>query len=222
MELEVKNMNRLLLAALAMPLLAACNTTSVRGEAALNELVALLPGSYDNIAQARSMPDHSSLRLVIAPVQAPLVGDHVFYMQEMAGNDPRRVLTQRLYIVDSVPDSEFSAMRQLDFTEPTRWRDGQLNRDLFRSLILTDLRPQAGCDLLWKRTDTGFSATNNPQTCRATSRETSETLKVEQRMEVDSDGVEFFEQRRDALGAIVQGTEADPRYRFSRRADAPW
>ncbi len=70
----------------------------MRGEAALNELVALLPGSYDNIAQARTCPDHSSLRLVIAPVQAPLVGDHVFYMQEMAGDDPRRVLSQRLYV----------------------------------------------------------------------------------------------------------------------------
>jgi CpeT/CpcT family (DUF1001) len=222
MEPEVKNAMRLLLAALAMPLLAACNTTAVRGEAALNELVALLPGSYDNIAQSRAMPDHSSLRLVIAPVQAPLVGDHVFYMQEMAGDDPRRVLAQKLYVVDAVPDSELVVMAQMDFNEPTRWRNGQLNRDLFRSLISTDLRPQAGCDLLWKRTDTGFSASNNPQQCRATSRETSETLKVEQRMVVDSDGVEVFEQRRDALGAIVPGAEADPHYRFSRRADAPW
>jgi hypothetical protein len=220
--MEPRFVNRLLLAMLATPLLAACNTTSVRGETTLKELVALLPGSYDNIAQARATPDHSSLRLVIAPVQAPLVGDHVFYVQEMAGNDPRRVLAQKLFVVDSVPDSEMAVMSQLDFNEPSRWRDGQLNRDLFRSLITTDLRPQPGCDLLWKRTDSGFSATNNPQQCRATSRETGETLKVEQRMEVDSDGVGTFEQRRDALGAIVPGAEADPHYRFSRRADAPW
>jgi hypothetical protein len=225
---SMKNGNRLLRALLPLPvilmlpLLAACNTTSVRGEAALNELVALLPGSYDNIAQARSMPDHSSLRLVIAPVQAPLVGDHVFYMQEMAGDDPRRVLSQRLYVVDAVPDSEMAVLAQLDFTEPTRWRDGQLNRDLFRSLIMTDLRPRAGCDLLWKRSDTGFSATNNPQQCRGTSRETGETVKVEQRMEVDSDGVGLFEVRRDALGAVIPGAEVDPHYRFSRRADTPW
>jgi hypothetical protein len=208
--------------ALTLPWLAACNTTAVRGEAALNELVALLPGSYDNIAQARNAPDHSSLRLVIAPVQAPLVGDHVFYMQEMAGDDPRRVLSQRLYVVDAVPDSEMAVLTQLDFIEPSRWRDGQLNRDLFRSLIMTDLRPRSGCDLLWKRSDTGFSAANNPQQCRGTSRETGETVKVEQRMEVDADGVGLFEVRRDALGAVVQGAEADPHYRFSRRADTPW
>jgi hypothetical protein len=217
-----KYATRLLLAVLVMPCLAACNTTAARGEAALNELVALLPGSYDNIAQARNAPDHSSLRLVIAPVQAPLVGDHVFYMQEMAGDDPRRVLSQRLYVVDAVPSSEMAVMTLLDFIEPSRWRDGQLNRDLFRSLIMTDLRPRAGCDLLWKRADTGFSATNNPQQCRGTSRETGETLKVEMRAEVDSDGVTLFEQHRDALGAVVPGAEADPHYRFSRRADTPW
>ena len=221
---RMKSAHRLPLAVLALlvPWLTACNTTSVRGEAALKELVALLPGSYDNIAQARNMPDHSSLRLVIAPVQAPLVGDHVFYMQEMAGDDPRRVLSQRLYVVDAVPDSEMAVLSQLDFIEPTRWRDGQLNRDVFRSLIITDLRPRTGCDLLWKRSDTGFSATNNPQQCRGTSRETGETVKVEQRMEVDSDGIGTFEQRRDALGVIVPGVEADPHYRFSRRADTPW
>jgi hypothetical protein len=218
----MKNRIRLLLAALAMPWLVACNTTSVRGEKALNELVAVLPGSYDNIAQARNAPDHSSLRLMIVPVQAPLVGDNVFYMQEMAGDDPRRVLSQRLYLLDAVPGSEMVVMAQSDFTEPSRWRDGQLNRDLFRSLIATDLRPRAGCDMMWKKSDTGYSATNNAQTCRGTSRETGETLKVEQRMEVDSEGVVLFEQRRDALGAPVPGAEADPHYRFSRRADAPW
>jgi hypothetical protein len=216
------NGTRLLLAVLVMPCLVACNTTATRGEAALNELVALLPGSYDNIAQARTMPDHSSLRLVIAPVQAPLVGDHVFYMQEMAGDDPRRVLSQRLYVVDAVPSSEMAVMTLLDFIEPSRWRDGHLNRDLFRSLITTDLRPRAGCDLLWKKSDTGFSATNNPQQCRGTSRETGETLKVEMRAEVDSDGVTLFEQHRDALGAVIPGAEADPHYHFSRRADTPW
>jgi len=211
----------LLLLVVVLPWLAACNTTATRGEAALNELVALLPGSYDNIAQARAAPDHSSLRLAIALVQAPLVGDHVYYVQEMAADDPRRVLSQRLYVLNSVPDSESSAMTQLDFAEPTRWRNGHENRDLFRSLLMQDLRVRTGCDLLWKKSESeeGFTATNNAQQCRTNSRETGETLKVEQRMELDADGLSIFDQRRDAAGAVVSGNESDPWYRFSRRAE---
>jgi hypothetical protein len=204
-----------------MPWLAACNTTAKRGEAALNELVALLPGTYDNLAQSRASPDHSALRLAVAQVQAPLVGDHVYYVQEMAANDLRRVLSQRLYVLNSVPDSESSAMTQLDFAEPSRWRNGHENRDLFRSLLMQDLRVRAGCDLLWKKSEAeeGFTATNNPQQCRTNSRDTGETLKVDQRMELDSDGLAIFDQRRDAAGVVVSGGEADPWYRFSRRAE---
>ena len=90
----------LLAVVLVLPWLAACNTTATRGEAALNELVAMLPGTYDNLAQSRAAPDHAALRMAIAPVQAPLVGDHVYYVQEMAADDPRRVLSQRLYVLN--------------------------------------------------------------------------------------------------------------------------
>jgi hypothetical protein len=211
-----------LLLVLVLPWLVACSTPTKRGEAALNELVAMLPGSYDNLAQARAAPDHPPLRLVVAPVQAPLVGDHVFYVQEMAADDPRRVLAQRLYVLDAVPDSEFAVLMQLDFKEPARWRDGHVNRDLFRGLLMEDLRPRSGCDLLWKRSERGFSASNDPQHCRTTSRETGEALRVEQRAELDGDGLAILDRHRDAAGRVVYGGEADPFYRFNRRADAPW
>ena len=187
----------------------------------LEELTQLLPGSYDNQAQARSAPDHLAIRLVIAPVQAPLVGDHVFYVQEMAADDERRVLAQRLYLVEPVVGSEKAMLSQLDFAEPLRWRDGHLNRDLFRSLLMQDLRLKSGCELLWEREDGRFVA-GTGQGCRASSRTTGETLRVEQRMRLGPEDLEVFEQQRDAAGQVVYGAEPDPWYRFSRRADKPW
>ena len=87
-------------------LLAACAAASPRREdSLLAELAAMLPGSYDNLAQSRASAGHPALRLVIAPVQAALVGEHVFYVQEMAADDPRRVLSQRLYVLNSVPEA---------------------------------------------------------------------------------------------------------------------
>jgi CpeT/CpcT family (DUF1001) len=202
--------------------LAGCATQADRGKQSLNALVALLPGSYDNLAQSRTAPDHVALRLMIAPVQAPLVGDHVFYVQEMAADDLRRVLTQRLYVVDSIPDSEKSVLTQMDFNEPARWRDGYQNRELFRGLLLQDLRKRAGCDLIWTSTEKGFSAAGDPQQCRVAARGTGETLRADQKLELDRDGIAVFDQHRDASGAVVYGGETDPWYRFSRRVDAPW
>jgi hypothetical protein len=211
---------RILGAALAL-LLVACAAGPTREEAMVDELVRMLPGSYDNLAQSRAAPDHAPLRLMIAPVQAPLVGDHVFYVQEMAADDARRVIAQRLYIVSPVPKREQAVLTQLDFRETLRWRDGHLNRDLFRGLLMDDLRVRAGCDMLWTRATRGFAATTGSG-CRASARDTGEALRVEQRFTLDADGIAVFEQQRDAAGELVFGTETDPWYRYARRADAPW
>jgi hypothetical protein len=207
--------------AVVAALATACASGPKSDELFVNQLLAQLGGSYDNLAQSRASPDHAPLRLMIAPVDAPLVGDHVFYVQEMAADDPRRVTAQHLYVVDAVPGKELARLVQADFAEPLRWRDGQQNRDLFRSMLKQDLRPRPGCELLFQREGAGFSAATVGN-CRASARDTGEALRVEQRVTLNGDGIALFEQQRDAAGALVYGTEPDPWYRFARRADAPW
>ncbi|MEO6079772.1 MAG: chromophore lyase CpcT/CpeT [Steroidobacteraceae bacterium] len=213
-------------------LLAACAAQPKREEIMLGKLAEMLAGSYDNIAQSRGSSEHPALRMMVVPVQAPGVGEHVFYVQEMAADDLRRVLAQRLYVLNGVPGREQAILTTLDLKEPARWRDGHLNRDLFRGLLMQDLRVRAGCDLLWNPKATektvgkagvadAFVATTG-SACRAASRNTGETLKVEQRMELDADSFAIFEQQRDANGVLVSGDLADPFFRFARRADAPW
>jgi hypothetical protein len=200
-------------------------------EVMLGQLVAMLGGSYDNIAQSRASSDHPALKLMVVPVDAPGVGEHVFYVQEMAADDARRVLAQRLYVLDLVPKREQAIMTQLDFKEPSRWRDGHMKRELFRALVPEDLRIRAGCELMWSRKPqdkpagkvqpNAFTATMGGA-CRSSSRVTGETLKVEQRMELDAENFAIFEQQRDAAGVLASGDIRDPYFRFSRRADAPW
>ncbi|MEO6185749.1 MAG: CpcT/CpeT family chromophore lyase [Steroidobacteraceae bacterium] len=220
------------LAALAL-LQVGCAPQPKRDEVMVNELVVTLAGSYDNIAQSRSSSEHPALRLMVAPVQAPAVGDHVFYVQEMAADDPRRVLTQRVYVLNGVPGREQAILTQLDLNEPLRWRDGHLHREVFRSLLTQDMRARPGCDLLWTRKPVdnpaskdkpafaGFVATTG-STCRTAARSTGETMKVEQRMELNADGLAVFEQQRDAAGVLAYGDLTDPFFRYARRADAPW
>jgi hypothetical protein len=205
----------------ALMLLAACAAQPERDEVFMAELALVLSGSYDNLAQSRAGAGHASLRLVIAPVQVPLLGERVFYVQEMAADDPRRVFSQRLYVLHPVEGSERAVLVQADFAETARWRDGHLNRDLFKSLLPQDVRVRGGCDLLIQRSATGFTGAGG-SACRIAAPGNGETLRVEQRLELDADGLALQEIQRDAAGAVVRGGEADPWYRFARRADAPW
>jgi len=209
------------LAGIALATVCLAAGSKKKEELFLSQLITVLPGSYDNLAQSRADADHPALRLIIAPVEAPLVGEHVYYVQEMAANDVRRVLAQSLYVVNSVPKKEQATLTQLEFKEPSRWRDGHLNRDLFRGMLVEDLRARPGCDLLFERDGNGFKAVVGSG-CRASARDTGETLRVEQRMQLGTEVLAIFEQHRDAAGTLVFGAAADPWFRYVRRADAPW
>lgn len=205
----------------ALLLLVACASQPQREEVFVAELAAMLPGSYDNIAQSRTGGGHVALRLVIAPVQAAQVGKYVFYVQEMAADDPRRVLAQRLLVLRPAQDGERALLSTADLTETARWRDGHLNRDLFKSMLAQDVRPRSGCDLLVTRSGKGFTGVGGAG-CRIASPGTGETLRVEQRLELDADGIALLDVQRDAAGVPVPGGGSDPWYRYARRADTPW
>ena len=149
--------------------LGGCTDQTKAYEGELTQLLAVLPGRYDNTAQAELearngvRPAHDAVELTITHVYTPRLGHHVYYAQETAADDPRRVLSQRMYTF-RVDDKRGVVETLYQFVEPLRWRDGQRNKDLFTSLDNEDVQAE-GCQLLWKRKDAGFVATHDPKVC---------------------------------------------------------
>jgi len=156
--------------ALAMLLLlGGCTDQSKIQEADLTQLLAVFPGRYDNTAQAEAdtrahaHPPHDAVALTITHVYTPRLGHHVYYAQETAADDPRRVFSQKMYGF-SVDEKRGIVETLYEFAEPLRWRDGQQNKDMFTGVTTEDVQPEA-CQLLWKKTDTGFVATHDAKVC---------------------------------------------------------
>jgi hypothetical protein len=134
---------------------AGCTNDVKLREAELQQLAAILPGRYDNREQPPpegaqgAAGAEVALELNIVEIYAPFLSDHVFYVQENAFGDPRRVLSQRLFVFDVAGEARIR-QRTLGFAEPTRWRDGHLNTDLFKGLMGQDVGAAAGaCALEW-------------------------------------------------------------------------
>ena len=153
----------------ALGLLGACADQTKLRESELTQLLGWLPGRYDNTAQADSdaqrgvQPAHDRIALIIVKVYTPRLGHHVFYVQEMAADDPRRVMSERMFSFN-VDEKRGIVETVYTFTEPLRWRDGQRNIELFTSVVTEDVQ-SAACELLWKRKDAGFVATHDPKVC---------------------------------------------------------
>jgi len=160
-----------LVTTLATTLLALCGCTSETAvhQGELTQLLAVLPGAYDNSAQAeldaRSgvHPGHDAVALIITHVFTPRLGHYVYYAQETAADDPRRVFSQKMLSFQVEPKRGI-VETVYQFNEPLRWRDGQKNKDLFTGLVVEDVQVE-GCQLLWKHKDSGFIATHDPKVC---------------------------------------------------------
>lgn len=200
-------------------LLVGCSGALELRRAELAQLAEWLPGRYDNVEQATAAgataQRHESLAVVIVPVYAPALGERVFYSQEMAADDARRVLGQRLLAFEAAGQGIVQRVYLLE--DPLRWRDGHSNPDLFKALVPDDVRPLGGCELIWKKDGERFRGANDPARCRAVSRAGGGSVSIESRAELGPGDLAMSDRAYGPDGALVQGRADDPFYRFRKR-----
>lgn len=149
--------------------LGGCTDQTKVQEGELTQLLATLPGRYDNSAQAEQdarssvRPAHDAVALTVVHVYTPRLGHYVYYAQETAADNPLRVFSQRMWGFQ-VAEKRGIVETIYEFIEPQRWRDGLQNKDLFTSLVIEDVQAE-GCLLLWKKQGGGFVATHDPKNC---------------------------------------------------------
>jgi hypothetical protein len=159
-----------LAAALGALCLWACADEARKRESELTQLLEWLPGSYESSGQGAAGPGSQVLRgpqriaLVIVRVYTPRLGRHVLYAQESAADDPRRVMSERLFAF-GVDEKRGIVENVYTFAEPLRWRNGHEHPELFTSVVAEDVRTVPGCDLVWTKAGEQFSAVQDPKQC---------------------------------------------------------
>jgi CpeT/CpcT family protein DUF1001 len=140
--------------AAALALLGGCTDQEKLREAELTKLLLALPGTYDNTAQADrdaqsgTRPPHERITLIVMRVYVPRLGHHVQYLQEMAANDPLRVMSERMSSF-TVDEKRGIVQTLYTFVDPVRWRDGLQTPEMFTGVLQDDVH--SFCELLWKK-----------------------------------------------------------------------
>jgi hypothetical protein len=227
-------MDKRLICLLAVALLGGCAESKLRrNEHDLDRLVAWLPGTYDNTEQAKAdmrngvRPPHDPVELAIVPLGSVSVGRNSFYLQEMAADDPRRVLSQKVVIFNATDKGIVESIATLK--EPLRWRDGQRDPDMFLGMTPDDYKILSGCELTWNRPGvagkeedgkskepTKLVGANDPKHCQGPSHAVMGLVEVDLRAELTANELATAELQRDSNGQIVQGNKDQPFYRFRK------
>jgi hypothetical protein len=212
----------LVLSALAASVLVACASSRKEKtqELDLAQMMRWLPGTYSNVAQHEAdvkagKPPHEALDIAIVPIDSPIMGPHAFYLQEMAADDPRRVMVQQVITFEIGPSGKIKES-VATLVEPRRWRDGQLTPELFTAMVVEDLVPMSGCDLFWKRSGDGFVGADEPLRCHTASHTSEAAARTQLVAELKSTELALSEQSYDSSGVLMQGRAEDPLYRFRK------
>jgi hypothetical protein len=207
----------------------AAHKDNKRDEKVLEALQTRLSGRYDNAAQARSdlqagvTEPHARLSLLIAPANAALIGKIAYYVRETAGDDPQRVLSQRIWVLGHAMDmhtkEQLVEQRIYLFKEPQRWVHVGDDPELLQSLLPEDLQQLPGCELIWKKHNDDFEAHRKAENCSPAAK--SEGLLLEQKIELHESQLSLVEQQVGPDGLLpLSGAQEDPFYRFVRRGSA--
>jgi hypothetical protein len=202
--------------------LTGCASTAEKPDIAMQELVLMFPGHYDNTAQVEAdiahgvQPPHEALVLDVVPIEAIMIGENVFYVQESVAGDPKRVLGQKVVMFGVVKKE----IVQTDYTlnEPYRWRNGQLNPDLFKALMVQDVHSNKGCSLRWKRSEGHFVAANEPKTCHSRAAGAGGIAQIQSRAELGPLEYATAQLAFDKPGHLAQGRTDEPFYRFRKQS----
>jgi hypothetical protein len=207
---------------LAAALLAGCaGSKEPKPDVELQELIQLFPGHYDNTAQvqadvSKGVQPHETLALDIVPIEAIMLGENVFYVQESIAGDPKRVLGQKVVMFGVVKKK----IVQTDFAlaEPHRWRNGQYNPDLFKAIMTQDVHSTKGCSLSWKRAESGnFEGANDPKTCHNRARGAGAVAAIELRAELGPTEYATAERAVDKTHPAL-GHQDEAFYRFRKQS----
>jgi hypothetical protein len=185
-------------------------------EAEFVELLHGLPGDYDNLTQteAEGGAAHAAVALSIKPLDVQTLGRLVLLVRETAQNDRRRVLAQRIWMIER--DKEHHIVQRVYlFKEPQRWAQSSDDLEVFQALQPDDLQQLTGCDLVWFKTPTGFAATTRPNACRPAA--AHEGMLVETSAQLDTDDLIINEQQAGPGGRLPADVDPASSYHFQRR-----
>jgi hypothetical protein len=175
-----------------------------------------MSGEFDNLSQVddEANGQHSAVVLSLRPLNLQALGRLVVLARETAADDKRRVLAQRIWTIER--DKEHHIVQRVYvFKEPQRWVMSTENPEILEALLPDDLQQLTGCDLLWSKTDAGFSGALRPNACRPSAEH--EGMLVETSAELNGDDLILTEQQAGPRGRLPTQVDPASSYHFQRR-----
>ena len=176
-----------------------------------------LPGIYDNQEQVyfedeQDVADtlrHERVHTVLKPVNLPLLGAHVFYLQQYVDDDSAQIDRQRLYALN--PDYERNAVKMqiYTFNRAELWVDVHLDPTQLVQLTMDQVQTVPACEVLWQRKANQFLGQTQGHGCPDKSAEGAEHTGINHSFLLTEDALWTSYRAHHKANSLVAGDPAD-------------
>jgi hypothetical protein len=144
----------------------------------LQDVSAWIPGNYDSMPQiayerANGAPpdgEHSHQYRVFARIDAPHLGEYVFYSQIRAGGSDGPIIQQVVFLTEMDEENNGVTFNGRRIKDPDDYIDAHLYPNMWKT-IGPDTRFGGNCNFYWRRHGSLLKGTMNDGTCTMMSRE---------------------------------------------------
>ena len=172
------------------------------------------PGEYDNHEQVwqeeidEVSEPHEHLHHIFAPVSAPAIGEHIFFVQQYLDGEPANIYRQRLYRF-SVDEPENAIRLDIySFREEARYRNAHLEPQKLTSLQPEQLTNMPGCEVYWRFDETHFTGYMKDKACTYVSKRNGERIFITDNLRLTDDEIWIRDEAFDANGNRIFGNKS--------------
>lgn len=183
----------------------------------MDTLLAWFPGEWDNHEQHWQQAKVEKvenpierIHHVFAPVEAPAIGAHTFFVKQYLDGDPSKVYRQRLYAFSR---NDARGAIQLDiyaFNDERAFADAHLRPEILKALSLDQVRATKGCEVYWRWNIDHFIGEMEKDACRVNSPRLGRTIVINDTLMLSESELQISDVARDEAGNVIFGRPDGP------------
>jgi hypothetical protein len=169
-------------------------------------------GEFDNYFQVWEQRETKAagdkfnhIHSVFAPVSAPGVGKHTFYVKQYSDGDPSKIYRQRLYSFGLNQQEQAIELKIYTFPDEKAYLDAHQDQSKLASLTPDKMKYQPGCDVYWKRDGDNFRGSMKDGACKFFSQRSQKTIIINDDLLLTKDEIWINDQARDEQGGYIFG-----------------
>ncbi len=186
-------------------------------DAHLQTLLQWFPGEWDNHEQVwqqtkveKVADPLERIHHVFAPVSAPAIGQHTFFVKQYLDGDPGKVYRQRLYSFSKNPERNALRLDIYAFVDEKAFTDAHLQPQILASMTLQQVRTTEGCEVYWHWHGDHFIGEMDKDACRIDSPRLGKTIIINDTLMLSDTELHISDVARDTAGNVVFGRPAGP------------